>query len=36
MLWIIEQITAVKVTTPTEEMGLDQGIHGEKAYAMEA
>src|SRR5947209_7713588 len=33
MLWIIEQITPVKVTRPTEEVGLDEGIHGEKAYA---
>jgi ammonium transporter, Amt family len=36
MLWIIEQITPVKVTGPTEEIGLDEGIHGEKAYAVEA
>jgi Amt family ammonium transporter len=36
MLWIIEQITPVKVTGPTEEVGLDEGIHGEKAYALEA
>ncbi|HKV44495.1 MAG TPA: ammonium transporter [bacterium] len=34
MLWIIEQITPVKVAGLTEEMGLDEGIHGEKAYAM--
>ncbi len=32
ILWIIEQITPVKVTPPTEEVGLDEGIHGEKAY----
>jgi len=34
MLWIIEQITPVKVTGATEEVGLDQGIHGEKGYAI--
>jgi Amt family ammonium transporter len=35
MLWLIEQITSVKVSGPTEAMGLDEGIHGEKAYAVE-
>jgi ammonia channel protein AmtB len=35
LLWIIEQITPVKVTLPTEEVGLDEGIHGEKAYTIE-
>ena len=34
MLWLIERITAVKVSEATEEAGLDVGIHGEKAYAL--
>jgi len=36
MLWLIERITAVKVSEATEETGLDAGIHGEKAYALGA
>jgi Amt family ammonium transporter len=36
MLWLIEQITPVRVTQLTEEVGLDEGIHGEQAYVMEA
>src|SRR6516165_9117161 len=36
MLWIINGITAVKVSESTEEAGLDEGIHGETAYAIEA
>jgi ammonium transporter, Amt family len=35
MLWIINKITAVKVSELTEGAGLDEGIHGEAAYAME-
>jgi ammonium transporter, Amt family len=34
MLWLIERITAVKVSEATEEAGLDAGIHGETAYAL--
>src|SRR5436190_575676 len=33
MLWIINRITAVRVSEATEEIGLDEGIHGEQAYA---
>jgi Amt family ammonium transporter len=36
MMWIIDRITAVKVPAATEEVGLDSGIHGEKAYLEEA
>src|SRR5215831_10652898 len=36
MLWIINGITPVKVSESTEEAGLDEGIHGETAYAIEA
>ena len=32
MLWVIDKITPVKVTTETEMMGLDTGLHGEHAY----
>ncbi len=32
MLWLINLITPVKVTDKTEELGLDQGLHGEQAY----
>jgi len=32
MLWIIDRVTPVKVSAATEEMGLDEGIHGEHAY----
>jgi Amt family ammonium transporter len=35
MLWLIDKITPVKVTSETEEGGLDEGLHGETAY-MEA
>lgn len=34
MLWLIERVTAVKVSEATEEAGLDAGIHGETAYAL--
>jgi Amt family ammonium transporter len=36
MLWLIDRITPVKVTETTEEVGLDEGLHGEKAYTVEA
>ena len=32
MLWIINKITPVKVTVEEEELGLDEALHGEKAY----
>jgi Amt family ammonium transporter len=32
MLWAIDRVTPVKVTEATEEIGLDEGIHGEAAY----
>jgi Amt family ammonium transporter len=35
MLWVIERITPVKVPELTEKIGLDEGIHGEKAYVFE-
>ena len=36
MLWIIDRITPVKVTEGTENVGLDEGIHGERAYLEES
>jgi Amt family ammonium transporter len=35
MLKVIDLITPVKVTEGTEQVGLDAGIHGEKAYLEE-
>jgi ammonium transporter, Amt family len=32
MLWIINRITVVKVEKAEEEIGLDEALHGEKAY----
>jgi ammonium transporter, Amt family len=32
MLWVIDHITAVKVSEETETVGLDEGLHGEQAY----
>ena len=32
MLWVINKITSVKVTAEEEEIGLDESLHGEKAY----
>ena len=32
MLWAIDRVTPVKVTEAQEEIGLDEGIHGETAY----
>ncbi len=34
MLWLINKITPVKVTAQEEEIGLDEALHGEKAYEM--
>jgi ammonium transporter, Amt family len=31
-LWLINKVTAVKVTEEEEELGLDASIHGEEAY----
>ncbi|QQR73370.1 MAG: ammonium transporter [Holophagales bacterium] len=36
MLWVINKITPVRVEEAQEEVGLDEGIHGEKAYLEEA
>ncbi|MBZ0088759.1 MAG: ammonium transporter [Thermoanaerobaculia bacterium] len=36
MLWVINKITPVRVADAQEEVGLDEGIHGEKAYLEEA
>jgi ammonia channel protein AmtB len=33
MLWLIDRVVPVRVSSATEEMGLDAGIHGEEAYA---
>jgi Amt family ammonium transporter len=32
MLWLINKVTPVHVTAETEDLGLDQGLHGEIAY----
>jgi Amt family ammonium transporter len=32
MLWVINHFTTVRVSESTEEIGLDEGIHGERAY----
>jgi Amt family ammonium transporter len=34
MLWLINQVTPVRVSDMTEEIGLDEGIHGEHAYEL--
>ena len=36
MLWIIDRLTPVKVSEGTETVGLDEGIHGERAYLEES
>ncbi|NUQ52910.1 MAG: ammonium transporter [Phycisphaerales bacterium] len=33
MLWLIDRVTPVKVPEDTEAVGLDEGLHGEQAYA---
>jgi Amt family ammonium transporter len=35
MLWVIDHVTKVQVAEGTEEMGLDAGLHGERAYLEE-
>jgi Amt family ammonium transporter len=35
MLWLIDRVTPVRVTGATEEIGLDEGLHGERAYLEE-
>jgi ammonium transporter, Amt family len=35
MLWAINKVTPVRVEDATEEMGLDEGLHGERAYLEE-
>jgi len=35
MLWVINKITPVRVEEAHEEVGLDEGLHGEKAYLEE-
>jgi Amt family ammonium transporter len=35
MLWLIDRVTPVRVTGETEEVGLDEGLHGERAYLEE-
>jgi Amt family ammonium transporter len=32
MLWVIDRVTPVRVAHDTEELGLDEGLHGEAAY----
>ena len=32
MLWLIDRVTPVRVEDATEEIGLDEGLHGEQAY----
>jgi len=32
MLWVINRITVVRVAEMHEEIGLDESLHGEKAY----
>jgi ammonium transporter, Amt family len=32
MLWVIDRITPVKVAELSEQLGLDEALHGEKAY----
>jgi Amt family ammonium transporter len=32
MLWVIDRITVVRVDKAQEDLGLDEAIHGEKAY----
>ncbi|HYM83942.1 MAG TPA: ammonium transporter [Candidatus Dormibacteraeota bacterium] len=36
MLWLIDRVTAVRVTREVEELGLDAGLHHEQAYLGEA
>ena len=36
MLWLINKVTPVRVSSSVEEMGLDAAIHGENAYVEDA
>src|ERR1700690_3182794 len=36
MLWAIDKVTPVRVGNLTEEIGLDEGLHGERAYLEDA
>jgi Amt family ammonium transporter len=36
MLWVIDKVTIVRVGDATERVGLDEGLHGERAYLEEA
>ncbi len=36
MLWIINRVTAVRVEDAAERVGLDEGLHGERAYLEDA
>jgi Amt family ammonium transporter len=36
MLWLIDRVTAVRVEDETERTGLDEGLHGERAYLEDA
>lgn len=35
MLWVIDRVTPVKVGAGAEEIGLDEALHGERAYLSE-
>jgi hypothetical protein len=32
MLWLIDQLTATRTDPHSQEIGLDQELHGEEAY----
>ena len=32
MLWLIDRVTPVKVGEEDEKVGLDEALHGERAY----
>ncbi|MCE9592992.1 MAG: ammonium transporter [Planctomycetes bacterium] len=36
MLWLIDKLTPVRVADATEKVGLDEGLHGERAYLEDA
>jgi ammonium transporter, Amt family len=36
MLWLIDKMTPVRVEDATERVGLDEGLHGERAYLEDA
>jgi ammonia channel protein AmtB len=33
MLFLIDRVVNVRVSSDTEDVGLDAGLHGEEAYA---